>query len=119
MRHLPFAIKTLPWSQYDALQLNGVNPLPINVASDSSLHQSRNSLPELIRVSSRCAIADDAIRTNSSDAEPFIVIPPSNRRSWWTHCLDRSRLNNMRPFGAFRCPLRSRGPLRRLWRLLA
>src|SRR6267142_1146502 len=80
MRHLPFAIKTLPWSQYDALQLNGVNPLPINVASDSSLHQSRNSLPELIGVSSRCAIADDAIRTNSSDTEPFIVIPPSNRR---------------------------------------
>jgi hypothetical protein len=51
-RQLPFAISTLPSCQNEAVQFDGVMPLPISDASDSDLHQSRNSLAELIGVSS-------------------------------------------------------------------
>jgi hypothetical protein len=86
MRQVPFTIRTLPWSQYDALQLDGAIPLPMNVASDSLWHQSRNSLPELIGMSSwDVAIADDATNVSASAIE-YLTIDSSLRGLVFARC---------------------------------
>jgi hypothetical protein len=76
-RHWPFTISVFTWSQYDAVQLNGLKPLPMSVASEASLHQSRNSLPELITRSSCCpAMTVDAKIERIMTANRFIRIFP-------------------------------------------
>jgi hypothetical protein len=74
-RQLPLTIRTLHSSQYDALQLNGVRPFPMQVAWDSALHQSRSSLPELMGRSSECAMAEVAINASESAKKFFIISP--------------------------------------------